>query len=263
MNKPRELSAYEKKQLFKYGLAEADLLTRGELPVEYLTGFVNFKDLDIKVNKNVLIPRVETEELVDLLSDFVSNNLLGKKISYLEIGTGSGAISLAFFDFLENNQYLKLENFVVTDISKLALNLAKENFHILFEGSHLKKIDFLESDLLSNPEIFISRKFNLIVANLPYIPSSNVKKLDLSVRDYEPILALDGGKTGFELIDKMLSQVVEHNLLTNDGKIFLEVYENHTSKFIEDNFPSINDFFSIKEISDQFNNQRFLVLQKR
>lgn len=257
MIKTRTLSIYEKNQLLKYGFKETDLLSKGELPVEYLTNYVEFKNLTMKVNQNVLIPRVESEELVDLMGDFYY--LLDDDISYLEVGTGSGAISLAFYDFLTKQNKGKINKFVVTDLSLPALNLAKENFINLFGKLILNKIKFVQNDLLN---AFSDQKFNLIVANLPYIPSVMIKKLDGSVKNYEPLLALDGGKTGFDLINKFLEQILYKNILTNNGKIFLEVYETHNIQFIKDNFPKIYQSFSIEEFKDQFARQRFLIFKK-
>lgn len=263
MAKSRHLNIYERNQLLKYSFTESELLSKGELPVEYLTGFVNFKNLDLKVNEKVLIPRVETEELVDLAVEFTDAFAadFAKPISYLEVGTGSGAISLAFFHAVLD----KLDKAVVTDFSPDALALAKENFSRLFEKAELAPVIFIESDLLSAiPEAEVpAQKFQIIVANLPYIPSAEINKLDESVKNYEPLLALDGGVTGFELIEKLLNQIIVRDFLAKDGKIFLEVHETHTRTFVEENFAHINQQFEITEIKDQFERQRFLVLQKR
>lgn len=257
MYQKRVLSIYEKNQLLKYGFKEDDLLTKDDLPVEYLTGFIEFKDLTVKINKNVLIPRIESEELIDLMTSF--STLLVNDLSYLEVGTGSGAISLAFYDFLLKTKNLKIKRLTVSDASLPALELAKKNFKNLFGFAITNQIEFLQSDLL---DTFSNQKFNLIVANLPYIPSSEIEKLDQSVKAHEPLLALDGGKTGFDLINKLLEQILEKNALTSDGKIFLEVYETHNSDFISKNFPNIHKSFLIEEFKDQFDRHRFLALKK-
>ena len=266
MTTQRKLSIYEQNQLRRFGFSNHDLLSQGELPVEYLTGSLTFKNLDLKVNQAVLIPRVETEDLVDLICEF-SHDLInrGEAINYLEVGTGSGAISLAFFDDLIKHKSVICEQFVMTDISKEALSLAQENFQRLFAHPLLNKLKFLESDLLQ--QIFVkpkpqATKFNLIVANLPYIPSSAWHNLDSSVKDFEPKLALDGGVNGFVLINRLLEQILEKNLLTDHGKIFLEVYETHQKAYIEANFPKLTQHFVIKEQRDQFARHRFLILQK-
>lgn len=260
MNQSRILSIYEKNQLLKYGFKESDLLMSGKLPVEYLTGRVEFCNLEIKINENVLIPRVESEELVVLMGVFYSSLSLSKNgLSYLEVGTGSGAISLAFYDFLLKQKDLQINKFVLSDLSQAALDLAKENFKNLFSHKTTSKIEFLRSDLLND---FSNQKFNLIVANLPYIPSREIEKLDQSVKNYEPLMALDGGQTGFDLINKFLEQIAKQEILEDEGKIFLEVYETHDVNFIRKSFPNIFELFSIEEFNDQFARHRFLLLKK-
>jgi release factor glutamine methyltransferase len=257
MSSSRVLTVYEKNQLFKYGLKATDLLQKGELPVEYLTGKVEFGDLIVKVDQHVLIPRVETEELITLMKQFYLT--LTDQLTYLEVGTGSGAISLAFYDFLSKQKHPKIKKFVVSDLSLFALDLARENFQCLFESAANELVEFYQSDLLS---AIPSQKFNLIAANLPYIPSAEIKNLDTSVKNYEPLLALDGGQSGFELINQFLNQIMKRDMLSTDGQVFLEVYETHDKKFIKDHFPLIAQTFGIQEHRDQFDRHRFLSLQK-
>lgn len=259
MNKPRKLSIYERNQLLKYSLKEADLLTKGDLPVEYLTGFVDFKGLELKVNQNVLIPRVETEELIDVLGDYAIS--LQEKISYLEVGTGSGAITLAFLDFLLKNSQkpFLVKKLLACDVSNQALNVAQENLSRLFPQNLPFLVEFLLSDLLLHVP---KQEFNIIVANLPYIPSKLVKSLDKSVKDHEPNLALDGGEDGFVLIAKLIEQITLGHFLNKNGKIFLEVHESHNLNFLRKKYPQIVKNFSIMEKKDQFDRHRFLILQK-
>ena len=262
MNKSRKLSIYERNQLLKYSLKETDLLTKGDLPVEYLTGFVEFRNLELKINQNVLIPRVETEELLDLMIEFAKSSL--EEISYLELGTGSGAISLAFLDFLlkEKSKALRVKQILISDLSTKALSVAQDNLIRLFPQSKdfSFKCDFLVSDLLKNVP---KQKFNLVVANLPYIPTKLIASLEASVKDYEPTLALDGGEDGFTLIAQLLEQIILDDFLSLNGKIFLEVHETHTLDFIAKNYPKIMYNFLVEELPDQFDRHRFLILQKR
>lgn len=256
-NVKRNLSVYEKNQLLKYSKNESDFLSHGEMPVEYFTGKVEFKGLDLMVNENVLIPRIETEELVDLL---VPNFRKDQNLSYLEIGIGSGAISIAFLNILEKNKFLnKGSKFLLTDISKKALELARKNLNNNLSQETLDKVEFLNTDLTNGLE---DKKFNLIVANLPYIPSKNISNLDKSVKDFEPILALDGGKTGFDLIAKFLWQIIDKDLLAAKGKIILEVDESHDQNFIENNFSELLDKYKINFINDQFEKNRFLIIEE-
>ena len=256
-NVKRKLSVYEKNQLLKHAKNEADFLLQDEMPVEYFTGKVEFRGLDLIVNKSVLIPRIETEELVDLLlSEFKKD----EEISYLEIGTGSGAISVAFLNSLEQQGLLKEnDSFLLTDVSAKALEVAKRNLNNNLSLESLDKVEFLNTNLTKGIE---NKGFDLIVANLPYIPSENVALLDQSVKDYEPILALDGGKTGFELIANFLKQISEKKLLAAKGKIFLEVDQSHKQSFLETKFPQILNQFKVRFIKDQFKRNRFLIIEE-
>ena len=253
----RQLNPYERNQLLRYAKKEADFLEKGEMPVEYFTGIVEFKGLKLLVDERVLIPRVETEDLVDLLIEsFQAKN----NFSYLEVGTGSGAISVSFIKHLEERELMD-ENmsFLVTDSSKGAVDVAKENCWNNLAEQSFKKIEFFETGLTKKIE---DKAFNMIVANLPYIPSVDIQGLDESVRDFEPHLALDGGETGFELIANFLRQISEKNLLKDDGKIFLEVDQSHDRSFIESKFPQFLEKFKINFIKDQFERNRFLIIEE-
>lgn len=255
MNKPRKLSVYERNQLLKYSLKENDLLSKGSLPVEYLTGIVNFAGIELRVDQNVLIPRVETEELVELIVGFIKKN--NKPVKYLEVGTGSGAISLAVLAAVKNLRNLPIKKFVMTDISEEALLLAKQNLQAHFISTVASQVSFIHSDLLKK---VMPQTFEVIVANLPYIPSGEMLKLDSSVKDFEPHIALEGGETGFEMIAVFLQQIIEGAYLSSEGQIFLEVHKSHTLEFITKFYRQFLDHFKIQEVKDQFSRQRFLLL---
>jgi len=255
MNKPRKLSVYERNQLLKYSLKESDLFSKGNLPVEYLTGFVNFAGLELRVDQNVLIPRVETEELVELIVGLIKKN--NRPVKYLEVGTGSGAISLAVLAAVKNLRNLPINKFIMTDISEKALLLAKQNLQAHFTSTVASHVSFIQSDLLKK---VTPQSFEVIVANLPYIPSGEMFKLDSSVKDFEPHIALEGGETGFELIAVFLQQILEGDYLASEGQIFLEVHESHTLKFITKFYQQFLNHFKIQEFKDQFLRQRFLLL---
>ena len=232
------------------------------MPVEYLTGRVDFAGLSLGVGPEVLIPRVETEELVDLAFDFLKQSQ-EKSLQVLEIATGSGAISLALVKKILDLAYLnKKWQFLATDISAQALALAKKNYQsLLLEKVKPQKLtlNFLLSDLFD--QIKTGQQFDLIIANLPYIPHHLMAKLDQSVKDFEPQLALDGGPTGFELIRKMLQELLAGNFLTKNTLILLEVDQSHDLHFINQHCPDLLNLFKIKAIRDQFDRQRFLGLK--
>lgn len=170
-------------------------------PLQYAIGKWNFYGLDLLVDKRALIPRYETEILVDLI---INDNSSNKKI--LDIGTGSGAISLAL------SKNLKDSKIIGVDISKNAIDLANENKIKL----NINNVEFKESDIFSN----IDEKFDIIVSNPPYINKKDFEKLDKKLY-YEPQNALYGGEDGLYFYKKIIKN--SKNFLNKNGKIYLEI----------------------------------------
>lgn len=254
----RVLSIYEKNQLLRNKHSEAELLAQGEMPVEYLTGCVDFAGLSIKVTPAVLIPRLETEELLPhLLQTWRTLRQLDSSVPlrWIEVGAGSGALSLAFLRRLQQQGLLhKSDHFLLTDISPAALTVAQENLRCFCPPEFRSQVDLLTMDLLAD----LCQPVHLLVANLPYIPHSQLKSLPASVRDFEPWIALDGGPDGFQLIGQMLQQIIEKELLLQTGEIWLEVDQSHTQAFIDQHYPQLNQYFLITPLKDQFGRHRFL-----
>ncbi len=155
-------------------------------PVAYLTGEKEFYGIPLFVNENVLVPRPETELLVDHVKEIASE---GARV--LEIGTGSGAISIALKKTCPDFQVL------ATDVSSEALKVARQNI-----DKYDLDIKLIESDLLESVE----GDFDVLVANLPYIGELTNDFLAENVRKYEPALALFGGDDGLRLYEKMFQQ---------------------------------------------------------
>jgi release factor glutamine methyltransferase len=222
---PRVLSPYEKNQLRKHDIPEHVAL-ESESPVEYLTHHVDFCKLDFYVNEHVLIPRIETEELVDMAVKHAQNiyKITSKKLNIIDIGTGSGAIPICVSTRL-NELNIPFE-FLATEVSKEALTVAKKNTNNLAPKESIK---FKENNLLDS----IEEKFDLIIANLPYIPKARIEFLDKSVKNFEPHIALDGGNSGLVLIHKMINQA--ESLVYPHTKILLEVDYTH-------GYDDFNDF---------------------
>lgn len=158
------------------------------IPVQYIIGYTYFYNLKIKVNKNVLIPRFETELLVEEVIKRVS---LEDKIDILDIGTGSGCIALALKANLPNT------NILAIDISQEALNVAQENAKI-----NQIDVQFLQSDIFSNIPNF--QKFDIIVSNPPYIGIND--EVDSIVINNEPHLALFAKEDGLYFYQQILQQ---------------------------------------------------------
>ncbi len=156
-------------------------------PLEYLLGATTFAGHRIAVTPDVLIPRPETEILLEEAVKLIDP----EGLPVLDVGTGSGILALSLA-----KKFPQLDIFAV-DISSAALAIAQRN------AENAGKISFLESDLMGTPSL--PEKFQMIVANLPYIPSGDIDGLMREVR-HEPRLALDGGADGLDSIRKLITQ---------------------------------------------------------
>ena len=153
-------------------------LTNGE-PVQYVTGIASFCGLDFKVDNNVLIPRQETELLVDSVIRPFGSAQEAKNINILDIGTGSGCIAVSIKKFMPE------ANVFAVDISEKALEIAKQNAE-----SNQTEINFAQYDILSERKFPFSEKFDIMVSNPPYVLNSEKSLMHKNVTDFEPSLAL-------------------------------------------------------------------------
>ena len=196
-----------------YHLSYKELLTRrlnGE-PLQYIEEYIPFYSIQINVDQRCLIPRPETEFLIELIKNKSDNP---KKI--LDVGTGTGCIALML-------KKLYPESTVdACDISLEALDLAKENSEI-----NNLEINLFQSDLLSDVE---EVDYDIIVANLPYIPTETLSSLESEVVDYEPLLALDGGVDGLLYINRLIKEIEEKDI--TNLTLFLEVDTSHATTIL-------------------------------
>jgi release factor glutamine methyltransferase len=177
------------------------------VPLPYALGQWEFYQLQFKVTPEVLIPRPETEGLVDRALEWLRNH--PEKRTLLEVGTGSGCIAISLAKSIPDLTIF------ATDISSEALKVARENA----ETHQVKdQIIFLEKDLLQG----INKKVDLLVTNLPYIPTAKLKKLPV-IRS-EPLMALDGGQDGLHYIKEVLKNA--EKILHKGSAIFLELDED-------------------------------------
>ena len=197
-------------------------------PVQYLIGHVEFFGLTIKVGRGVLIPRPETELLVEEAIQTVRSEASGVRsrkksspavshallltprpsLSFLDLCTGSGCIALSLAKEFSDAEV------VGTDLSKEALVFAKRNATL----NNIRNVRFLQGPLF---EPVKGRRFHAITANPPYIRRDELATLQREVRDWEPVAALDGGEDGMDFYRLILSSAAEY--LTTDGIIFLEL----------------------------------------
>ncbi len=245
----RLLSPYELNHLRRHGIDPEKIDEYGQMPVEYITGYAEIYRREFVVNQHVLIPRVEEEDLIHLALEQCP------KIDSLviaDIGTGSGCLGISLF--LELKKQGRQSRVYLSDISDQALDIARVNIERLIKGRDRESISVVRSDLFAAYPSGL--QFDLIVANLPYIPSRSIASLDLSVRDYEPRLALDGGPDGLAVIKKFLEQVLHR--MRKRGKIVIEVNETH-----QPNQLKILEKYVTEIHEDQFGKQRFWVITAR
>lgn len=152
------------------------------MPIQYITGKQEFMSLDFKVTPDVLIPRQDTEVLVEAIIEYAKKS--DRSMRILDIGTGSGCIAISLAKYLRNSFI------VAADISRKALDIAKLN---AISNGVCGNIEFVQSNLFQNIHF---RGFDVIVSNPPYIKPSEIIKLQREVKDYEPLCALDGGTDG-------------------------------------------------------------------
>ena len=208
------------------------------IPAQYIIGHAEFFGMQLKVDERVLIPRPETEELVELiLTENLKDNL-----RVLDIGTGSGAIALA----LAKNR----PDWSVTaaDISQDALDLSLENAH-----AQNLNLSFIKSDCFSE----ISSKYDIIVSNPPYISLVDEAEVDLNVLHSEPHLALFADEEGLAIYRRIAEE--SKDFLNDGGKIYLEIgYKQGQSVpvLFKENFPEKR----VRTLKDQFGQDRMVVI---
>ncbi len=188
-------------------------------PVQYLVGTAPFMDFTVKVNRRVLIPRPETEELVlrALARLHRSYGAAASSLLALDFGTGSGCIAIAIA------RQLPQARIIAVDRSLAALRLARENARQLGVA---RRIRFIQAaSLTARPLARLGSRLDLLIANPPYIPTERLHRLPRAVRDYEPRLALDGGPKGTKIVEMLLSQGPA--LLKPQGVLAIEIDHTH------------------------------------
>ena len=178
---------YLKKYLPKEKLEEGLKKLEEGQPVQYIVGNVDFYDINLLVNKNVLIPRFETEYLVEKTINYAKK--LKEPLDILDIGTGSGAIAITLAKHLNSKV-------IATDISEKALEIAQKN-----AKRNNTKINFKQSDILKS----VKGKFDIIISNPPYI--SKDETIDPLVKDNEPSLALYADNKGLYFYEEILKNI--------------------------------------------------------
>ena len=185
-------------------------------PVARITGSKEFWSLDFRINSDTLVPRPESETLVEVIVDYVRSTPLGIRYAWkiLDLGTGSGCLLLALLNELEGAVGIGV------DRAEGVVNQAREN-SIRFGLS--KRAEFMVADWRTSPAGIVksSAPFDFIISNPPYIESDQIQSLPIEVRAHDPVLALDGGKDGLECLPYIFSWASE--LLLQGGVMALEM----------------------------------------
>lgn len=180
------------------------------IPLQQILGSQEFMGLNFSVNEHVLIPRQDTETLVEL----VLENHREKKLRLLDVCTGSGCIGISL---AVKGGY---QHVTAVDVSEEALHVARKNWEGLRPGNSGQKMEFFQGDLFSAlpPE---TEAFDIITSNPPYIPSEVIEGLEPEVRDHEPLLALDGAEDGLLFYRRIAEEAGDW--LKAGGSIYLEI----------------------------------------
>lgn len=196
-------------------------------PLQYVVGTTEFMSLKFNVKPGVLIPRPDTETLVEFAISVIKND----KLNILDIGSGSGCIAISIAHYCKNATVTSI------DISEAALAVAKNNAELNNADVTFKTCDILTS--------IPDGKFDVIVSNPPYIPTKVINTLDVNVKDYEPITALDGGTDGMDFYRRIID--IAPQLLCPNGVLAFEVGHDQSENVCQ--LMKIN-FTEVKTIKD-------------
>ncbi|WP_427874999.1 peptide chain release factor N(5)-glutamine methyltransferase [Flavobacterium sp. MMS24-S5] len=213
-----------------------------EVPIQYLLGKTHFYGLDFEVNENVLIPRPETEELVEWIINENASPEKSKKIKILDIGTGSGCIAISLAKNLPNAEV------VAIDVSKKAIETAKRN-----AVRNNVDVTFVMQDILKEEELRC--QFDVIVSNPPYVRNLEKAEIKKNVLDYEPHLALFVEDHDALIFYRKIASLAK-NALVEKGKLYFEINQ-YLGKEMTDLLESM-DFKSVELRKDIYDNDRMI-----
>ena len=235
-----------------------DRRSKGE-PVQYIIGSQEFMGLEFIVNENVLIPRQDTETLVEDALEIINTGTLRgedmdvkrKEWDILDLCTGSGAIGVSLARIANK------VNVTCSDISEGAIKVAKENAQ---KHGVAKSVKFEQGDLFKPfSKHFRKQKFDMIISNPPYIKSSVIPTLQKEVCEHEPLSALDGGESGLDFHERIVSGVGGH--LRKGGVLLLEIGHDQ-GEAVSGLLSRNGDFTSIRVLKDLANRDRIVFAKK-
>ena len=209
-------------------------------PLQHILGNVEFMGKEFLSDKRALIPRPETEELVGILFDKYKNKKGPSNIC--DVGCGSGVIGISLACHWPDS------NIEMIDLSDQALELTEENIQSLELDS--SRFNLINNNLLEG----LGKRFDLIVANLPYVGSREIESLEPELK-YDPVTALDGGESGLSLIEELIVQAKSN--LNNGGVLALEIGDDQSSEVVQ--FMNDNGYKDIESLKDLSHIERFVI----
>ncbi len=213
-------------------------------PLQYMLNCQEFMGLELYVEEGVLVPRADTETLVEKIINITKSDRFKdrKNINILDIGTGSGAIAVSLAYYVKNAQVTAVD---ISDTAIKVANINKEKFT-------LENLRIIKADLFDNLD-FLSSHFDIIVSNPPYIESKEIDKLQIEVAKYEPRLALDGGDSGLLYYEKI--KEIANDLICENGILSVEIGHNQAQS-VSTLFREIKSVKNIEVDKDLYGNNR-------
>lgn len=234
----------DENQLVQWDLIIEELKT--QKPIQYILGETFFYGLRFEVNENTLIPRPETEELVDLIISKNLTNQQSKNLKILDIGTGSGCIAIALAKNIPNAEVFAI------DVSEKALEIAQKN-----AAQNEVNVTFLQKNILETDDL--EQAFDIIVSNPPYVRHLEKAEINKNVLEYEPHIALFVKDDDALVFYRKIADLAKKNLKQN-GQLYFEINQylgKETFQLVE-NF----DFKNVQLIKDIYGNDRMISAEK-
>ncbi|MDR7210771.1 peptide chain release factor N(5)-glutamine methyltransferase [Flavobacterium piscis] len=232
--------AFEEAEIENWKILLSEL--KKEVPIQYLLGKTNFYGLDFEVNENVLIPRPETEELVEWIIAENSKIERLKKLKILDIGTGSGCIAISLAKNIPNAKVFAI------DVSADALSMAKKNAR-----NNNVEVDFLLQSIFETDDL--KQDFDIIVSNPPYVRNLEKQEIKKNVLDYEPHLALFVEDNDALVFYRKIAELAQKNLVEN-GQLYFEINQ-YLGTEMTDLLEEMN-FKNIELRKDIYDNDRMM-----
>lgn len=210
-----------------------------EIPIQYILGKAHFYGLEFEVNENTLIPRPETEELVEWI---IKKNEFKGSLKILDIGTGSGCIAISLAKNLPDTTVFAI------DVSEKALEIATKN-----ASNNKANVTFLKQDILKTDDL--EQDFDIIVSNPPYVRNLEKEEIKKNVLDYEPHLALFVEDTDALIFYRKIAELAQENLSEN-GQLYFEINQYLGSEMIE--LLEFKNFKNVELRKDMYENDRMI-----